>query len=157
MTGVELSALGKRLASLQQKTARNPATPPEAACLTFVGNDSLTNAAAILKAFAEGPDHRVFRRPMLNVMLEALSRAAIRGAPLTEAAAHVREQHRAVAKPMPGRAVGSTLLLKGLEAEHAIILDADAMNASHLYVAISRASTSLTIFSSSVVVQPARR
>lgn len=94
---------------------------------------------------------------MHSAMVEALRRAELRGQGLLDAAVSVREQHRAVGRQMPRRAVGSTLLLKGLEADHAVILDADEMNARHLYVALSRASRSLTIISGTQTIVPKLR
>ena len=51
-----------------------------------------------------------------------------------DAAIRMREQNRLLGRPLPKRAVGSTLLLKGLEAEIAVILDADAVDPANLYV-----------------------
>ena len=45
----------------------------------------------------------------------------------------MREQNRLIGRPLPRRAVGSTLLLKGLEAEVAVVLDADTLDARNLY------------------------
>jgi DNA helicase-2/ATP-dependent DNA helicase PcrA len=55
---------------------------------------------------------------------------------------------------MPRCAVGTTLLVKGLEFHHAVILDADALDTKNLYVALTRGSKSLTIVSRSRVIQP---
>ena len=41
--------------------------------------------------------------------------------------------------------IGTTLLVKGLEYDHAVILDADALDVKGLYVAMTRGSKSLTI------------
>ncbi|CAN5498979.1 hypothetical protein BH10PSE4_BH10PSE4_30100 [soil metagenome] len=155
MTGIDTTELGNRLNSLNNGTARKPATAAEAACLTMLADDGPAAAARVIEAFADEPGARVFRRQIHAAMLDALNRSANKGVPLTEAAIHVRERYRATARQLPSRAVGSTLLLKGLEAEHAVVLDADDMNARHLYVAISRASKSLTLFSSSQALHPA--
>jgi len=86
-------------------------------------------------------------------MIDALDSAHRRpGSSLVDAAIAVRERRRNAGRNLPSRGVGSTLLLKGLEAEHAVVLNADEMNARHFYVAISRASHSLTIFSKSPVL-----
>lgn len=152
MTEVDVTAVGKRLNSLQTNRARTPADDMEQACLGFAAGDSYVQVSLVLKAL--GASHRrVFRRHLLSAMLDALQRAISKpGSSLVDAAVSTREQRRAIGRPLPARAVGSTLLLKGLESEHAVILDADAMNARHLYVAISRASVSLTIFSRSPVL-----
>ena len=66
----------------------------------------------------------------------------------------MREQNRLVGRPLPRRAVGSTLLLKGLEAAVAVILNADALDARNLYVAMTRGSKALTVCASSAVLNP---
>jgi len=58
------------------------------------------------------------------------------GASPAEAAVQVREQSRPISRPLAKRTVGSTLLLKGLEAETCVILETERMNARHLYVAM---------------------
>ena len=65
-----------------------------------------------------------------------------------------REQNRLVGRPLPRRAVGSTLLLKGLEAEVAVILNAGALDARNLYVAMTRGSKALTICAPSPILSP---
>jgi DNA helicase IV len=69
-----------------------------------------------------------------------------------DAAIHMREQNRLVGRPLPRRAVGSTLLLKGLEGDLAVILNADGLDSHNLYVAITRGSKRLTICSKSPVL-----
>jgi DNA helicase-2/ATP-dependent DNA helicase PcrA len=71
-----------------------------------------------------------------------------------EAAIRMREQNRLVGRPLPRRAVGSTLLLKGLEAEVAVILNAGALDARNLYVAMTRGSKTLTICARSPILNP---
>jgi DNA helicase-2/ATP-dependent DNA helicase PcrA len=46
------------------------------------------------------------------------------------------------------------LALDGLEFDHAIVLDADEMNANNLYVALTRGSKTLTIVSKSRILTP---
>jgi DNA helicase-2/ATP-dependent DNA helicase PcrA len=65
----------------------------------------------------------------------------------------MREQNRLIGRPLPRRAVGSTLLLN--EAEVAIILNASGMNARNLYVAMSRGSKALTVCSATPILTPA--
>jgi DNA helicase-2/ATP-dependent DNA helicase PcrA len=64
----------------------------------------------------------------------------------------IREARRATGRALPRFGIGSTLLLKGLEADHAMIQDATSLNARHLYVAMSRASRSLAVLSSSSLI-----
>lgn len=154
MTGVNIPELATRLKVLQTGTARTAATPVEAVCLGFATEDGYAASAYTLEALAiDG--RRVFRRQLHGAMIEALRRAAARpGETLPESAAAIREHYRAAGRPLPGRGMASTLLVKGLEAEHAVILDAGVMNPRHLYVAMSRASKSLTIISGSRMLAP---
>jgi DNA helicase-2/ATP-dependent DNA helicase PcrA len=55
-------------------------------------------------------------------------------------------------RPLPKRAVGSTLLLKGLEAEVVVLLNIEGMSAQNLYVALTRGSMKLVVCSASPVI-----
>ncbi len=73
---------------------------------------------------------------------------------LEEAAIHTRDRTRRTGRP-PGRYVISrTLLVKGLEFDHAIILNGNALDRKNLYVALTRASRSLTILGMSPILDP---
>jgi DNA helicase-2/ATP-dependent DNA helicase PcrA len=71
-----------------------------------------------------------------------------------EAAIRIREQNRILGRPLPKRAVGSTLLLKGLEADVAVVLNAEKLDAKNLYVAMTRGCRKLVICSSSSILNP---
>jgi DNA helicase IV len=72
---------------------------------------------------------------------------------LLEAAKRIREQQRVLGRLLPTKAVVSPLLLKGLEGDVAVILDAtdfdrDAVkNRKNLYVAMTRGSRKLVVCS----------
>ena len=53
----------------------------------------------------------------------------------------IRHSGRAIGK----RSIGSTLLVKGLEFDHAVIIHANNMSRKDWYVALTRATTSVTI------------
>ena len=82
----------------------------------------------------------VHRPAVLRACLKALQTCESDGGNLLDAAVKMREQNRLIGRPLPKRAVGSTLLLKGLEFEAAVILNASDLNARHLYVAMTRGS-----------------
>jgi DNA helicase-2/ATP-dependent DNA helicase PcrA len=67
---------------------------------------------------------------------------------LTELATSIRDRARMTGRYVPKKAVGSTLLFKGLEADVSIILNADTMNARDLYVALTRGTKKLVVCSS---------
>jgi len=71
-----------------------------------------------------------------------------------DAATIVREQSRLIGRPLAKRTVGSTLLLKGLEAEICVVLNPELMDAKHLYVAMTRGSKRLVICSRDPVIRP---
>ena len=62
---------------------------------------------------------------------------------------HGRQAHR--------RTIGTPLLVKGLEFDHAVLLwEPDHLSVEGLYVALTRASKSLTIVSRSRMLLPER-
>jgi DNA helicase-2/ATP-dependent DNA helicase PcrA len=99
---------------------------------------------------------RAHRPAVLRACLRALQLCnGPSGMSFREAAVYVREQNRLQGRPLPRRAVGSTLLLKGLEAEVAVILDADALDARNLYVAMTRGSKRVLVCARSHSLRPA--
>lgn len=61
------------------------------------------------------------------------------GANLTEAANKYQRDMRHTGRPISHRKlINTTLLVKGLEYDHAVILDVDALDAKDLYVAMTR-------------------
>ena len=95
---------------------------------------------------------RVFRPGLLFGGIEALRIAHQKGISLKESAILVREDYRAKGRHLPARGVGSTLLLKGLEAESVVILNGDNLTTANLYVALTRGSMRVTVCSTSPVL-----
>ncbi len=72
---------------------------------------------------------------------------------LVQAAEKYHSEFRYKGRPSGRRRlIGTTLLVKGLEFDHAIVLEADSLSRKELYVAITRGAKSLTIISSSPVL-----
>jgi len=84
--------------------------------------------------------------------MQALQRCERNGAAFVDTAVAMREEYRLIGRSLPRRAVGSTLLLKGLEADVAVILGTDDLDARHLYVAMTRGSRQLVICSRSPIL-----
>ncbi|HEX7643472.1 MAG TPA: UvrD-helicase domain-containing protein [Burkholderiaceae bacterium] len=152
MTNVGAPELLRRLGALSRGTARNVASETENLALAFQRAPSYSAAAKVLSELRAMPNVRVHRPAILYAVLKALREASGGVVSLAEAALRVREENRLVGRPLPKRAVGSTLLLKGLEAEVAVILNTDDMNAQHLYVAMTRGSMQLVVCSSSALI-----
>lgn len=152
MTNVGVPELTRRLDSLARGTARNPPSEADGRALAFLHAPSIAAAAALLSELRAMPSVRVHRPAILYSVLKALREAAPGTIPLAEAARRVREENRLLGRPLPKRAVGSTLLLKGLEAEVAVVLNTENMNAQHLYVAMTRGSMKLVVCSPDAMV-----
>jgi hypothetical protein len=88
-----------------------------------------------------------YRRDLLYRFLNVLKiHIDGEGVDLNEAANLYQREMRHNGRPISHRKlIGTTLLVKGLEYDHAVILDADTLDAKDLYVAMTRGSKSLTI------------
>ena len=151
MTNTEGPQLRQRLAMLCSGRGRKVAEPHEQAALDFLDTPSPQKLRLMLLAMAAKKHTRIFRRELFEAMVETLSTARD-FSDLHCRAVAVRDQRRFGARRLARRALGTTLLLKGLEADHALILDADQLDARHLYVAITRGARSLTVVSAEPVI-----
>lgn len=152
MTGVGAAALTKRLATIRAGRSRTPPTDIEQRALAFQQAPSLGAAAQLLEHFASQTETRLYRPEVLWSCMSALRIAASGTHSLAEAALQVRERNRLLGRPLSRRAVGSTLLLKGLEADIAVILNPGQMNANNLYVAMTRGAKRLIICSEAPIL-----
>lgn len=155
MTNVDAANLIRRVETLIRGRARTPPTEVEQAALAFLREPSHRAAAHLLMEIEKQDGVRTYRPVILQACIKALRLCdGPSGMRFYDAAIRVREENRMLGRSLPRRAVGSTLLLKGLEAEVAVILDADALDTRNLYVALTRGSKALTICSSSPVLNP---
>lgn len=91
---------------------------------------------------------QLYRREMFFAMCSALKIKSARNAEhLSDAIWDVQNRLRHSGRKIWNRSIGSTLLVKGLEFEHAVVIHADNMSRKDWYVALTRATTSLTIIS----------
>jgi hypothetical protein len=155
MTNAGAADLIQRVQSLAHGTARKPPTNVEAVALAFSRAPSYRVAVEVLVEMGKQAGVRTHRPPVLRGCIKALNLCdGPDGLSFHEAAIRMREQNRLVGRPLPRRAVGSTLLLKGLGAEVAVILNPGIMNARNLYVAMTRGSKSLVICSPRPILNP---
>lgn len=102
----------------------------------------------LLELRAEG--EYLYRRELWDEMIRALkAHARLGSGTLRDAAWHVREITRRVGRREDSRTVSRTLLIKGLEYDHAIVLKADELSTKNLYVALTRGRDSVTLISPS--------
>jgi DNA helicase IV len=89
-------------------------------------------------------------------MLKALEIvAAGSGLTVTQAIGSIRNQTRIVGRAQDNRVISRPLLIKGLEYDHAVVLNAERYSATELYVALSRSRKSLTVVSNEQYLNPA--
>jgi len=154
MTGVGATALLQRVQVLLHGRPRNPPTPIEAAALAFARDPSVAEALHLLQLFARQPGTHVYRPEVLRCCQAAMLAAARGSCTLHLAALQARERLRHMSRPVARRAVGSTLLLKGLEADVAVVLEPQVMTAQHLYVALTRGARQVIVCSPTSTLTP---
>lgn len=155
MTNVGAADLAQRMDILARGTSVKAPTDVERAALAFQLDRTYHRVGDLLLEINKKAGVHVFRPAVLRACFTALQLcASSNGISFEEAAIQVRDQNRFRGRKIPQRAVGSTLLLKGLEAEVAVILNADILNAQNLYVAITRGSKRLLICSQGHILNP---
>lgn len=153
MTNVGGEDMLKRVRTLLAKRERKGPSEAEAAAIAFIGQPTYEAAGNVMDAIAATGGVRVHRPTMLAAYYSMLRECSSgSGVSPIEAAAMARERGRLIGRPLSKRTVGSTLLLKGLEADVSVILDVDRMDANHLYVAMTRGSRKLVVCSASSVL-----
>ena len=158
ITNVGAQSIINRLKTLKTGRERNPASDLEVAALAVEAMPSFKGISELLSECSRQAGSRTYRPGVLRAALRALMICrSDSNVTFEEAAIMVREQNRVVGRQLPKNAIGSTLLLKGLEADHVVILNAGDLDARNLYVAMTRGAKSVTICSSSNILNPAIR
>jgi DNA helicase-2/ATP-dependent DNA helicase PcrA len=154
MTGVGAAELKKRVDTLRKGRALKPPSPAEFHALAFLNAPCAASAESFFRALVHQAGVRIFRREMMRSALQALSMASASSCSMLKAAHQVRERNRHLGRPISSRSVGSTLLLKGLEADVAVVLHADQLDARNLYVALTRGAKQVVVCSASPLLRP---
>jgi hypothetical protein len=155
MTNTGAANLLARVRTLRQGRERRPASPVEQAAVRLAEAPSYRLAADLLVEIGREPGVRVHRPAILRGGLRLLKTCGdCPDLAPGEAAVKERERSRLIGRPLAKRTVGSTLLLKGLEAEIAVILDPADMDRRHLYVAMTRGAKKLVICARQPVLNP---
>jgi len=152
MSGADGTGLAGRARAIPVRSASST-TEAERAALAFMSAPSHRRAVDVLVELGKQGGVRTHRPLVLGCCIRALNASPDDNpGAFAEAAVRAREENRVLGRPLPARAVGSTLLLKGLEADVSVVLDVEGMNAAHLYVAMTRGSRKLVVCSRSPVV-----
>lgn len=129
----------------QRKGSKNPLVLH--AANAYLKEPTAAHLKGFFLALKANPDTSAYRRDLLYRFLNVLEiHISGGGATLQEAAKLYQRDLRHAGRPISHRKlIGTTLLVKGLEYDHAVILDTDTLDAKDLYVAMTRGSKSLTI------------
>jgi len=118
-----------------------------------VADTSLGPVAALFEFVENNGDPTIKRHQLWHEMRKALAEVTSGTvSTLVEATHLVRNRGAVMGRRIPKRCISRTLLLKGLECEHAIVVDADSLDTKNLYVALTRASRHLHILSEEKVL-----
>ena len=118
-------------------------------------DDSMVAVSEALAVIRKLPGARIYRKELFDEMMRAVEEYKTGDyESLSDAAWAVRNRTRHIGRRLSRGTVGTTLLIKGLEFDHAIVLDADKLDIPNLYVAMTRGSESLTIISKRSLILP---
>ncbi|WP_274427299.1 UvrD-helicase domain-containing protein [Chelativorans sp. YIM 93263] len=151
LTGVGAAQLKQRLKILLAGRAQKAPNDVEQAAVAFARNPVPNSAVELLVEINRQSGVAPLRPSILRACIQALN-GCVSPIEFYEMAVRTREQSRVLGRTIPRRAVGSTLLLKGLEADVSIVLDTESLDARNLYVAMTRGSRRLVICSTSPVI-----
>lgn len=131
--------------SKSSKTTRFPELLDSANA--FLEGPSTGNLKNIFLTIRNCSECKLCRRDLVNRLMNALStHLELGNVSLTEAARIYQLTFRHSGRPVRHRKlIATTLLVKGLEYQHAIVLEADAFSPKELYVALTRGAKSVTI------------
>ena len=138
-----------------RSNTRNPAVA--AAANAYLADSSSASMAGFLSALHSLPNVRIIRADLFNRMTGVLTKHLLHpDLTLRDAAEQYHSEFRSRGRPVGHRRlIGTTLLVKGLEFDHAIVLDAASLARKELYVALTRGAKSLTIISTRATLNPA--
>lgn len=155
MTGTEKTPMGKAVASRLKGGRAGMKFAPLFPVIHSLISTSTDNAAvAFLDALRSMPGTYLFRREMFHAMRSALIlRGSMKGYTLMSAVAEVQNKQRHMGRKLPFRCIGSTLLVKGLEFDHAVVVQSANMSAKDWYVALTRATRTIRIVSPQSVIR----
>lgn len=157
MTKVDIPGIHKRMETLRNGRGIKPVSASENAALEYEHSPSWQGAAKLLRALSKREGARIYRPTIFYGCLSALDSSHDSGKTFVDTTIAVREAQRFKLRSLPQRAVGSTLLMKGLEADAAVILHPETMDVCHLYVALRRGARRVVVCSQSAILQPKPR
>jgi DNA helicase-2/ATP-dependent DNA helicase PcrA len=114
--------------------------------------DGFREVLPLVEGFMDRDDTYPYRRELLSAIISGLRTVDAEGGSLIDAVTDFQTRSRHLGRHIPRRSIGSTLLVKGLEVDHVIIVEYPKMTGEDWYVALTRAVKSVIILSRSAVI-----
>lgn len=116
---------------------------------------SFSTVANIIRAVKDLPQVKCYRKELFSNLCKALEDAESNNLSVYDSMVNNRNTIRRVGRKIYGKCIGTTLLTKGLEFDTVAIIDAHMFKCpKHLYVALSRASNRLIVFTNNQTLAP---
>jgi hypothetical protein len=157
MTGADVSAYLKAVESVMKgrKAGLKKFGSLVGMGIRVVETGTSENILDLLEQYRRKDGVRLYRRELFYAMRSALGIVASGQAKSLEDAIYlVQTRIRHMGRNLPRRAIGSTLLVKGLEFEHSVVIESKGMSVKDWYVALTRASQTVTIVATSPIIRP---
>jgi len=157
MTAIEASLPAATVRGERSEIRANTRNPEAARrANAYLADPSSIAMSAFLTALKESDGVEIVRADLFNRAMGVLRKHALHPQlTLAEAAEKYHGEFRYKGRPTGRRRlIGTTLLVKGLEFDHAIVLDAECLSRKELYVALTRGAKSLTIISCNPRLNP---
>ena len=118
------------------------------------GRNGFENVLTLVEGFIDREDTFPYRRELLSAVVSGLRTVKSEGGSLVDAVLDFQTRSRHLGRRIPRRSIGSTLLVKGLEVDHVIIVEYEGMTKEDWYVALTRATQSIIVLSKSALIAP---
>lgn len=148
-SGISKTLLKPEYNALQKKTCpkQRQALPIFVFLKELLDKNDLKSLIALIESLRGISKSHLYRKELFFETLKVLKEGLRTGDDLQDVLVNVREHTRRVGRKIYARIIARTVLIKGLEFDHAIILDAHLFDEKNLYVALTRASKTVTIVS----------
>lgn len=146
--GSHLSTAAKRLSEGKLPRTRTGSESSAAVlALAAVAERSTAGDVGVaLEAIRSLPGTKVYRRELFREALRTVASVnAKEFSSFADAAWHIRDRARHRGRRPDSRVLSRTLLVKGLEFDHTLVLEPSELDAKNLYVALTRGSASATV------------
>jgi DNA helicase-2/ATP-dependent DNA helicase PcrA len=125
-----------------------------AAAIDFMRTQSNEALAETIAAIAAFPKIVIARQELWGDLEIMVGAALHQSQSHTDAATQTRERARRRGRRPASHVIGTTLLAKGLEYDNVVVTNAGTMDRENLYVALTRATTTLEVLSETRVLSP---